>query len=162
MKQIINEFQSFDDLFIQGFKLCIKAENLIIDAIVHANKPFQLTEADNTDINAITDNIAKESINNADEIIQRIDGITTAVKLNTEGLVSPQFANFNEVNLLYQSYLQNIQNIKQKLNNEIFIRTMKQIEDNFRKLIIDKQNELHYAEVRLTDLYKKMMDFKKK
>jgi len=162
MEQDINETQSFDDLFIQGFKLCNRAENLIIDAIIHASKPFQLNEADNTDINAITDNIAKESINNADELIKRINGINTAVKLNTEGLVSPQFENSNEINLLYHSYLQSIQNIKQKLNNEVFIKTIKQIENNLRRLIIDKQNELNNAEVKLNDLYNKMMDFKKK
>ena len=161
MKQIINETQSFDDLFIQGFKLCIKAENLIIDAIVHAGKPFQLTGVDNREINAITDKISKESINNADEIIQRINGINTAAELSIEELISPKFSNFNEVNLLYQWYLQSIQNFEQRLNNEVLNKIMKQIDDNLRKLIIDKQNELHDVEEKLADLYNKMTNFHK-
>ena len=68
-EEVLNETQSLDELFIKGFKLCVKAENLIIDAIVNANKPFQLNEADNTDINAITDNISIESIQNAEKLI---------------------------------------------------------------------------------------------
>jgi len=161
MEQIINEPQSFDDLFIQGFKLCIKAENLIIDAIVHAGKPFELTGVDNTEINVITDKISKESINNADKIIQRINEINASAKLNIEGLISPQFTNYNEINLLFQLYLQSIQNFKQRLNNEVLNKIMKQIDDNLSKFITDKQNELHDAEEKLTDLYNKMTDFHK-
>jgi hypothetical protein len=54
-EQVLKEtqIQSLDDLFIQELNLCVKAEKLIVNAIINGCKPFQLSEADNSVINNI-------------------------------------------------------------------------------------------------------------
>jgi len=166
-EEFLNETQSLDELFIKGFKLCIKAENLIIDAIVNANKPFQLNEADNTDINTITDNISIESIQDANRLITHINTVINALDLRADAIrtrniaagipeerINIHFINDpDEVNLAYHQFIQNIQNARQELNNENIERIMGRIEKNLRELITSKQNELADAERRLIETY---------
>ena len=166
-EQVLNETLSLDELFIQGLNLCIKAEKCIVNAIVNACKPFALNEADNTNINNVTDNIAIEAINNADILINHINGVITSLNTRDENLrrehlrthgnnegFRPQFTNPRRSRLAHQQFLRNIQEARQELNDENLVKElMEQIEESLRNRIKNKQNELISAEEKLTEIF---------
>jgi len=153
-EQVINETHSLDELFVQGLKLCLKAEKLIIDAIVNGCKPFALNEADNTNINNITDNISLKAINDAETLINNINSVIEVANQNAQNQINPHFINPNSSRLAYQQYLRNIQNTRNELNDDdVFRKMMDKIEENLRNRITEVKDELETAENRLTEMF---------
>ncbi|GBU28940.1 hypothetical protein R84B8_02502 [Treponema sp. R8-4-B8] len=151
-KQILQESQSIDELFITSLNLCAKAEELINEAIIFASKPFQLNKGDNSNINNITDDISLETINNTDRLIDRLNGILEIINTNaiTVEANNHHFIDLNGAQVVYQNYIKRIKNIRQEFNAE---NILNEIENNLKSRIINKQNELNSIEKRLNEIY---------